>query len=1332
MRAWILSISMFLLGAGTIVHAHVNPEVMKKPADGKPGRPAISYRNDCVLAKARVDQAINNVRARLRTGGDVWWDPGSGEGRYIVPKVAPGIPEVSSIFAGAVWLGGVDPGGNLKVACQTYGSSSNRADFWPGPLRPSDGKTDQESCTQWDRFFTVTGEEIDEHIRKYDESVRLNKPYRAEEIPRSIKGWPAQGNEFFFDVHGFELPETDAGLAGFFDRNFNSLYEPEDGDFPIIEIRGCIEEVGDPKFRPDEMHFWIYNDAGNIHSETRGDPIQMEVQVQSFAYATNDQINDMTFQRYKLINRAVESIDSMFFAMWVDADLGCYTDDYVGCDTLRSLAYIYNADAVDGQTGCNCPQAVNTYCEMIPIIGVDYFRGPLDENGNELGMSSFTYYNNGSVAPTPPGGTTDPNNAREYYNYLTGSWRDGSPFTFGCDAYQDGSPIKYAFTEAPDNTRGWSMCTANLPQGDRRTIQASGPFRLDPGAVNELIIGAVWIPDQDYPCPSIRKLQEADDIAQALFNNCFRITDGPDAPDVDLIELDREIIAIFTNDTISSNNKYESYAQTGLEIPETAVDSLYRFEGYKLYQLASPDVTLADLENPDKARLIYQVDIKNNVGKVYNWVAVENPLNQEVYAPVLEVDGGNQGVRHTFRITEDQFAQNDRRLINHKKYYFTAIAYAYNNYEQFDPRQILGQRKPYLEGRRNIGDGFNIYYTAIPRPIVDRQLNAIYGEGVPITRIDGVGAGGSFLDLTDESREASFSGTNNGELDYKAGNGPFNVSIFNPLDVVDGEYELTVVDGNLADNRLDAQYRWKLTNLSNPGAPVFSDFTLDKLNEQIIPEFGFSITMGQTADVGARADATNGAIGYFEEYKDPNGDSWLSGVADDMIPDNLNPQLDGVFNYVATGDGELDADDDPTEALTKIGSGYFVPYVLLDYRDRPDNLVPDYLRVAWGQGGRTVRSNSRLANVNNIDIVFTADKSKWSRCVVIETASDFFLNAGFQTEGNRKPYDLRAAPSVGKDDTNGDGKPDPDGTGEGMGWFPGYAVDVETGTRLNIFFGENSTYDGSNPDEQFIGGATGRDMMFNPTSDLFLNTNITNAAQVIRLFLAGGHHFVLVSRTKYDECAEIKSFLEDTARPFRKERALRDVTWAGFPMMASGTQMKSYAEGLIPNDLVVKLRVDNPYQVATGTGEFKGYPTYRFKLEGKAASALTEPQVETALDMINVVPNPYYGYSSYEISQFTTTVKVTNLPPKATVTIYSLDGKFIRQYKRDEIGIVPEGQNRAIARRQITPDLEWDLKNNKGIPVSSGVYLIHIDAGDLGQRIIKWFGVNRQFDPSGL
>jgi hypothetical protein len=88
--------------------ANINPNIHKK--EGKEsGKTTVSFRENCDNAITQIDQAINNVRARLLTGGDVWWD--GTDGRYVVPKVAPGLPEVSSIFAGAVWLGGWTPQG---------------------------------------------------------------------------------------------------------------------------------------------------------------------------------------------------------------------------------------------------------------------------------------------------------------------------------------------------------------------------------------------------------------------------------------------------------------------------------------------------------------------------------------------------------------------------------------------------------------------------------------------------------------------------------------------------------------------------------------------------------------------------------------------------------------------------------------------------------------------------------------------------------------------------------------------------------------------------------------------------------------------------------------------------------------------------------------------------------------------------------------------------------------------------------------------------------------------------------------------------------------------
>jgi len=218
-----------------------------------------NFRADCAQSTSQIDMAINNVRARLLGGGDVWWD--LEDGQYIVPKVEPGSgqPEVSSIFAGSVWLGGFDPGGNLKMAAQTYRSGTEN-DFWPGPLVPDRGTIQPDTCSRWDRHFTVNGESIRRHL---DLAIQLGDSYTAELIPEDVKGWPARGNEFFFEIHGFTLPLTKQGLAGFFDRNMDRIYDPLDGDYPVIEVRGCDPE--DAPF-PDEMIFWWRSNANGSTS----------------------------------------------------------------------------------------------------------------------------------------------------------------------------------------------------------------------------------------------------------------------------------------------------------------------------------------------------------------------------------------------------------------------------------------------------------------------------------------------------------------------------------------------------------------------------------------------------------------------------------------------------------------------------------------------------------------------------------------------------------------------------------------------------------------------------------------------------------------------------------------------------------------------------------------------------------------------------------------------------------------------------------------------------------------------------------------------------------
>jgi hypothetical protein len=378
---------------------------------------------------------------------------------------------------------------------------------------------------------------------------------------------------------------------------------------------------------------------------------------------------------------------------------------------------------------------------------------------------------------------------------------------------------------------------------DPRTVQATGPFRLDPGAINELIIGAVWVPDQVYPCLELDELRAADDLAQALFDNCFILPDGPDAPDLDFIELDRELIMVISNDPKTSNNAFENYNERGLDIPRGELDSTYRFEGYLIYQLADGNVTTGELEDPEKARLVFQVDRNNGVSKLYNWTTVPGPNNTDIWVPIEQVEGAEDGIRHTLRITEDQFASENRRIVNHKHYYYLAIAYAYNEYTPFDPLTLIGQRRPYLEGRRNIR-----IYDPLPHPQTFKMIRGMYGEGPVITRLEGVGAGENFLEMNPDEYAEILADTNNGEVTYLSNQGPIRVQVFNPLVVQDGEYIVEFFDPVPSEDTLSFNAGWKLYNVNDPSKVYVNEKPIVQLNEQLIADLGISIIIGQSGE----------------------------------------------------------------------------------------------------------------------------------------------------------------------------------------------------------------------------------------------------------------------------------------------------------------------------------------------------------------------------------------------------------------------------------------------------------------------------------------------------
>ncbi len=1300
----------------------------------------------CLPATGATELNLNNVRARINTGGDMWWDL-QGLAKYEIPKGST----KTSMFSASLWLGGTDVNGQLKGAFQRYRGNGN--DYWPGPLT-TDGKASitEDVCKKYDKHFVIYRQDVDNFILKYN-----NPDYPEYTVPDIIKDWPANG-----DVSRGQSQ----WLAPFVDLNGDNVYEWEQGEYPYYDIHNKLckpvkDANGDYYYEPtpeggiladqvlkgDQTVWWIFNDNGNIHSESKGNAIGVEIRAQAFAFSTNDEINNMTFYTYEIINRSTYRLTQTYFSQWVDTDLGYAQDDYVGCDVGRGLGYCYNGKAIDGNG------KKDQYGAQPPAIGVDFFQGPYmdadgidnpkyDANGVQIcdesingvnfgdtiidnerfGMRRFVFHNNstGSAA------MTDPKLAAEYYQFLRGIWKDGTKMTYGGDAHNSGGPVcDFMFPDETDvcnwgtggvvpSPKKWTEETAGNAPADRRFMQSAGEFTLESGAINYITVGIPWArAGAGGPFASVKLLRQIDDKAQALFDNCFKVLDGPDAPELIAQELDKTLI-IYLKNLKSSNNSKEDYKEEDVTISAlnndtTHYDVFYRFQGYQIFQLANSEVSLAELDNPDNARIVAECDLKDSIESLVNYY-YNDKLGGNV--PIMKVEAENKGIRHTFKITEDAFASGDKRLVNNKKYYFVALAYAHNNYKTYsqDPSTLdglSGQKVRYLSGRKSATGPIKIQTLIphIPSPEAEGTVaNSIYGTGPMITRLDGRGNGGIDLELTPESKSEIFDKNQVEKIEYINNHGPINVKVIDPLNVNSAEYVLKFY----SSSSIDAS-NWVL--YKNGDSLTSSEATIELGNEQLLLDEGLSIQIMQNKGVGDITKNSNGYISSNIIYKD-SSHMWLSGVPDIDGAGDLDFKTPSPFNWIRSGtledksksfhnDYDPSSGDptwlDPNEAFEKLIGGTWAPYRLASIYDN-------------GPAGTATHKSYKMSICESVDIIFTSDKSKWSRCPVIETGDD-----PVASEGGVKKLRLRAHNSIDKDGAfatsgSGDDLNNPDAPNyiseTSMGWFPGYAISVETGERLNVMYGESS----------WLVGENGRDMQFNPTS------HFMTALGGVDGVLLGGKHFLYIFRHSpdnngcpaYDAGKWLRAKMNGNPNNIKLMQIHRDIMWVSIPMANEN-------EEWLNNDAWVRLRVEYPYTkevwnpkntTVVSSKYNNGFPAYSFNTANIATQTMDNEAAKNALDLVNVVPNPYYAFSSYETDQLDNRIRIVNLPEKCTISIYSSNGTLIRRFKKDEINTF----------------IDWDLKNTANIPISGGVYYIHVDAPNIGETTVKWFGILRPVD----
>ena len=980
----------------------------------------------CKRAQSTAELNVNNVRALINGYGNMWYDGSIAQ--YHLPKNSNTCP----LFCAALWIGGTDVNEQLRIAALRFGSEGD--DYYPGPLELRTAAVDLPVCNQYDKHYIITKTEVQAFMAMFDyddNGATPNESFSPDNISATIKDWPGNTTN----------PNQSNFLAPFYDANHNGVYEWEEGDYPYYDFNNDLcprtlkaqwgreytshvsptaeTEAGivtggllsDQVLKGDQTIWWVFNDMGNVHTESKGQPIGMEIRAQAFAFSTNDEINNMTFYSYEIINRSTYELKDTYFSQWIDADLGYAFDDFVGCDVKRGLGYCYNGDEQDGPGS-------GSYSGIPPAVGIDFFQGPyMDPDGKDnpkidigkmrahhaeelkryllpdgtydtialtddadlyypeawyftpgdaigncaingvnfgnnivdderFGMRRFVYYNNSADAISG-----EPDKATDYYNYLRGYWKNGQRMKYGgngintdvtefdCDFMFPGDSDPLHWGTDGNAVDDWTEVTAGNSPNDRRFMQSAGPFTLKPGALNYVTVGIPFAQAASGNAySSVEQLRSIDDVCQALFENCFKVLDGPDAPTLIAQEMENEVVLYIKYDNPSSNNYGEKYSEidpsivrsyndaSGKTVVYSDADRSYKFEGYQIYQLRDANVSIADIRDITKAKLVAQCDVENYYDTIdsiaWNPSTMQNDtfrhdnpsigigtlVNYTINSttgliePNIMVEGANKGIQHVFRITTDAFATGrNTTLVNNKEYYYICIAYAQNRFKEYSQTEAAyldGQKEPYLAGRKDEFGRTITAITVIPHDPTSENGGTIvqseFGLCPNITRIEGYGNGGSILRLTDASVEelmgapgvpgkpaGVFTGS---KMDnnpcqilnprYEQNYGPISVKVIDPLNVKAGKYLIKFEQNANID-----EARWIISKSSDD--PTYaenpylygnvladtSDFVIGRHNEQLFLDLGVAVSLENPTPIASElVITTNNNQNFVSRY----------------------------------------------------------------------------------------------------------------------------------------------------------------------------------------------------------------------------------------------------------------------------------------------------------------------------------------------------------------------------------------------------------------------------------------------------------------------------------
>ena len=1086
--------------------------------------------------------------------------------------------------------------------------------------------------------------------------------------------WPAAWGAPYDDVNGDGSFDPAVDIPGY-PGSDQTLWTIAN-DVPLI-----VNEAGDST--------GYESTAPNLYGS---DPIGVELQITMWGYAfgASDPLGNNIFKQAKMKYMGLPGtpegamLDSLYFTQWSDPDLGTYTDDYVGCDVDLSFGYVYNGNRLDGVFNgiFNLP---------VPAGGYDFLQGPpdnmdIDGDGDTeeyLGMTSFTYFGAGSSISDPD--LSQYAGSLQFFNLMEGylprpEYPTQIPFT---DPFT-GEETKFVLSGDPTSGSGW-IDGIQLPPGDRRMVMASGPFRLNLGEEADVVLGiAGGMGLDNVSSVSVAKFHDL--YGQYAYDQGFELPSAPSSPTVHSIEMDGSI-GLDWGSSASSVSATEETVSAGFE-----------FEGYNVYQLPSSTSPLSEA---------VKVATYDKVNLVQN---ILDPSIDPITGLVVDAakqTGTDAGVQRYFSTDYDEV--RGRPMSNGITYHFAVTAYSYLADNEGSPFKTLES------GETRIA-------------VTPRSLNP--GETVHSEM-------SSAIDIT-------HNGTANATI---------NVSVINPSELKDESYK---VNFDTQEFYRDLDGTWKKV-VAGRAAGKASDCT------------------GSTVAAAAVASASVGTIDLVLTFTMNCGSNWVDGI-DFTFPadmgtinsweiigpgnlcsygtgsgqncNNLDGTLDGntlLFGTVNTGGGFGAFESSNTFKInyTPGSGGYPYDVGFTVYDDAYDGTEVN------AAGTATVAELGYETKTEYHWNLSTAGGTVLLEDQTFIGGADLYGGMSVDNE-SALHYNSAAATTVNGFHLNVEG---------GYDSPVDYFESVITPDAANAALYGESSYDlgsyirygwalTSKATDTYGNGLTSVDFLQRDIEvrwvGEFVDETITTDAGVVYYTADTNlpHSYAWISGSRLSPLADHpdpanpgdgSSFrvavpfevwdMEDPNGPRQIDIDIYDrkqsfnsgdtvYVFNPFDRMYTHFMMADYQEDGLYEDGPTGTPTDFlTWNIVWWEAQFNQGDVVRFNYanpiqpgvdEFVFSTMASETVASNDVSEVSVYPNPYYGTHELESSRAEKYVSFNHLPVEAKIDIYSLGGVFVK----------------SIHKHDASQFAQWDLKNQYGYPVASGMYVARITSGG-EEKILK-------------